>query len=146
MEFSGLLGMVHVSDSGEKVDQGDNFVMWTEVPFTTPSALALDPRVRWEPIDDNSARLIFPFGDQEDSLRVEFEAENGVITQMSGMRYRDQEETKTSYRGEYSEWRTVHDIKIPHRPGATWEDQEDPYVILDIEGAEHNVDVSNKIP
>jgi uncharacterized protein DUF6544 len=146
LEFAGLLGIVHVSDSGEKVDQSDNFVMWTEVPFTTPSALALDPRVHWEPIDDNSARLIFPFGDQEDSLRVEFEVESGLITRMSGMRYRDQEETKTPYRGEYSEWRTVHGIKIPHRPVATWEDQEEPYVILDIEGAEYNVDVSDKIP
>jgi hypothetical protein len=49
-------------------------------------------------------------------------------------------------RGEYSEWRTVHGIQIPHRPVATWEDQEEPYVILDIEGAEYDVDVSDKIP
>jgi hypothetical protein len=146
LEFTGLLGLLSVSDSGEKADQGDNLAMWAEAPFTTPSALVLDPRVRWELIDNTTARLIVPFGEQEDSLRVEFDPETSLITQITGMRYRDQEETKTPYRGEYSEWTTVHGIRVPYRPVATWEDQDEPYVILDIEGVEYNVDVSEKIP
>jgi hypothetical protein len=103
--------------------------------------------VRWESIDDTSARLIVPFGEQEeDSLRVEFDPETGLMTRMSGMRYRDQEETKTPWRGEFSSWRTVHGIKVPHRVVGTWEDWEEPYAILDLEGAEYNADVSEKIP
>lgn len=35
---------------------------------------------------------------------------------------------------------------MPHRLVAAWEDEEEPYVILDLEGAEYNVDVSDKIP
>jgi hypothetical protein len=65
---------------------------------------------------------------------------------MSGMRYRNQEETKTLWRGEYSQWRTLHGIKVPRRLVGVWEDQGEPYVILDLEGAEYNVDVSEKIP
>jgi hypothetical protein len=147
LDITGLLGLLSISDRGEKIDQGQNLAMWAEAPFTTPSALVLDPRVRWEPIDDTSARLIFPFGErEEDSLRFEFDPETGLMTRMSGMRYRDQEETKTPWRGEYSDWRTVHGIKVPHRLVGTWEDQEEPYIILDLEGAEYNIDISEEIP
>ena len=147
LDITGLLGLLSISDRGEKIDQGQNLAMWAEAPFTTPSALVLDSRVRWEPIDDTSARLIFPFGErEEDSLRFEFDPETGLMTQMSGMRYRDQEETKTPWRGEYSDWRTVRGIKVPHRLVGTWEDQEEPYIILDLEGAEYNIDVSEEIP
>jgi hypothetical protein len=62
------------------------------------------------------------------------------------MRYRGQEVTKTSWRGEYSKWRTVHGLEVPHRLVAAWEDEEEPYVVLDLEGAEYNLDVSDKIP
>ncbi len=147
LDISGLFGLLNISDSGEKFDQGQNLAMWAEALYTTPSVLVLDPRLRWEPIDDTSAHLIVPFGEQEeDSLRVEFDPESGLMTSMSGMRYRDQEETKTPWRGEFSDWRTVHGIKVPHRVVGTWEDQEGPYVILDLEGAEYNADVSEKIP
>jgi hypothetical protein len=146
LKITGLFGLIKVSGEGEKFDQGDNLAMWAEAPFTTPSALVLDPRIRWDPIDANSARLVVPFKGGEDSLRVAFDPETGLMTRMSGMRYRNQEETKTPWRGESSEWRTVHGIKVPHRPVGVWEDWEEPYVVLDLEGVEFNVDVSEKIP
>jgi ABC-type transport system involved in cytochrome bd biosynthesis fused ATPase/permease subunit len=62
----------------------------------------LDRRVRWEPIGANTARLVLPFGEEEDSLRVEFDPRTGLMTQMSGMRYRGGEERKTPWRGEAS--------------------------------------------
>ncbi|MEJ7631888.1 MAG: DUF6544 family protein [Rubrobacteraceae bacterium] len=84
--------------------------------------------------------------DSEESLRFEFDPETGLMKRMSGMRYRGREETKTPYHGEYSKWRMAHGIKAPHHPVAAWEDQEQPYAILEIEGTEYNVDVSEKIP
>ena len=62
------------------------------------------------------------------------------------MRYRGEEETKSPWRGEYSEWRTAHGIKLPHRAVAAWEDQGEPYIDLHVEGTEYNVDASDKIP
>ena len=76
---------------------------------------------------------------------AEFDPESGFMRRMSGMRYRGQEETKTPWRGEFSEWRTLQGIKVPYRNVAFWEDQGEPYGIFEIEGAEHNVDVSEKI-
>jgi len=58
------------------------------------------------------------------------------------MRYRNQEGTKSPWRGEFSDWRTIHGIKVPHRAVAAWEHE--PYGIFEIEGAEYNVDVSGK--
>jgi hypothetical protein len=86
------------------------------------------------------------FGDGEDSLRVAFDPETDLMRSISGMRYRGREETETPYCGEYGEWKTVHGIKVPHHVAATWEDQGRPYVILDIEGTEYNVNVSEGIP
>lgn len=145
LKFTGLFGLLHVSDGGEKIDQGDNLAMWAEAPFTTPSAMVLDPRVRWESADAHTARLVFPFEDGEDSLRVRFDPGTGLIKSISDMRYRGQETTKTPYRGEYRGWGAVHGIKVPHHDVAIWEDQGRPYVILDVEGAEYNVDVSDKL-
>ena len=79
-------------------------------------------------------------------MRFEFDPETGLMKRMSGMRYRGREETKTPYHGEYSKWRMAHGIKAPHHPVAAWEDQEQSYAILEIEGTEYNVDVSEKIP
>ena len=61
LKITGLFGLVDVSGEGENFDQGDNLAVWVEAPFTTPSALVLDPRVRWEPIDAHAARLTVPF-------------------------------------------------------------------------------------
>ncbi|MCA3748083.1 MAG: hypothetical protein IN808_02965 [Rubrobacter sp.] len=139
-------GLIRASSEGKTMDQGENLAMWGEAPFTTPSALVLDPRVRWEPIDAHSARLIVPFEEGEETLRVEFDPQTGLMKSMSGMRYRGREDTKTPWRTGYSGWKTVHGIKLPHRGVARWEDQREPYIVFEIEGAEFNVDVSEQVP
>jgi hypothetical protein len=141
-----ITGLVNTSSRGENFDQGQNLAMWAEAPFTTPSVLVLDPRTRWEPIDAHTARLIVPFGEREEVLRAEFDPQSGLMRSMSGMRYRNHEKAKTPWRGELSDWRTLHGIKVPHRNVAIWEDLGDPYGIFEVEGAEYNVDVSEKIP
>jgi hypothetical protein len=145
LEIIGLFGLVKISYEGEKIDQGDNLAMWGELLGYAPSALLLDPRVGWEPIDAHAARLVVPFGEQEDSLRVEFDPETGLTTRISGMRYRNQEAVKTPWRAQGSEWKTVHGTKMPHKSEATWEDRGEPYVVLDLEGAAYDVDVSEEI-
>lgn len=141
-----ISGLISFSSSGETLDQGENLAMWAEAPFTTPSVLALDQRICWEPGDDRAAQLVVPFGDKEDYLQAEFDPASGLLKRMSGMRHRGEEEAKTPWYGEYSEYRTLYGIKVPHRMVAAWGDQRQPYIILDLEGAEYNVDISERIP
>jgi hypothetical protein len=140
-----ITGLVNTSSRGETFDQGQNLAMWAEAPFTTPSVLVLDPRVRWEPVDAHTARLVVPFGEHEEFLRAEFDPESGFMRSITGMRYRNHEKTKTPWRGEFSRWRTLHGINVPHLNLAIWEDQREPYGIFEIEGTEYNIDVSEKI-
>ncbi len=141
-----ISGLVNVSEAGERIDQGQNLALWGEALYTTPSALVLDPRVRWEPVDAHTARLIVPFGDDEEALTAEFDPQSGLLRSVTGMRYRGQKATKTPWRGEFSEWRPLHGMEVPHRVEGIWEDEREPYAIFEIEGAEYNVDVSGKVP
>jgi hypothetical protein len=56
-------------------------ILWAEAA-AWPSLLISDPRIRWEAIDENTARLIVPFEDQEDMLTVRFDSQSGLITRM----------------------------------------------------------------
>jgi hypothetical protein len=147
LKFGGLFGLLNVTGSGPTTDQGDNMAMWGELLGYAPSASVLEEGVRWEPVDSGSSRLVFPLGQMEDSLRVKFDPKGGLIEQVSGLRYRDDEETKAPWRGEnHGGWKTVHGIKMAERSVGRWEDWEEPYIILDLEGAAYNVDVSEKLP
>ena len=147
LKFGGLFGLLNVTDSGPKTDQGDNMAMWGELLGYAPSAAVQGRGVHWEPIDSTSSRLVFPLGGKQDTLRVQFDPKSGLVEQVSGMRYRDDEEMKSPWRGEnHGGWRTVHGIKMARRSVGRWEDWEEPYIVLDLEGAKYNVDVSGKLP
>jgi len=139
-----LEGVLNVSETGEKTNQSQNLALWAEAVLM-PSVLITDSRIRWEEVDDVTARLAVPFGEQEESLLVRFDPHTGLMTQMSAERYRDQEEEKTPWRIECLDWETFHSLKIP-RLAVMWEDESGPWSFWTVDGVEYNVDVSEKIP
>ena len=141
----GILNMAGNVETGEKIAQGQNLAVWAEAVWM-PSVFVTDSRVRWEAVNDVSARLFVPFAEQEDSLLVRFDPQTGLMTQMSAQRYRDQEEKKTPWRIECMDWETFHSVKIPIRAAVAWEDEGSPWAFFAVEGVEYNVDVSEKIP
>ena len=140
-----IKGLFKISETGEETNQGQNITLWAEAVFA-PLVFVTGSQVRWEALDEVSARLVVPFGGQEDSLLVSFDPHTGLMTQMSAQRYRGQEKVKTPWRVEYRNWRTLHSIKIPMRLTVTWEDESSPRSFWTIEGVEYNVDVSEQIP
>lgn len=74
--------------SGPEIDQGANVVNWLEA-LTLPGTLVEDDRVRWEPVDEDTARLVYPFGDDEDSVLITFGSQTGRPAIIGAKRYRN---------------------------------------------------------
>ena len=127
-------------------NQGANLALWAEAGWF-PSILMTDLRVRWEPVDDNTALLFVPFEDKEENFIVRFNPTTGLIDTMEAMRYREAGEGKDKIlwitRNEAGG--TIAGTKISAVGSATWLDQGKPWAVFTLEEVVYNVDVSEYI-
>ncbi len=101
-----------------------------------------DPRIRWVAIDDTRAQMFFPFGAEEDSMTVYFDAKTDLITKMTALRYFGAGGEKEPWQVDFLSWQQVDGMTIPIRSSITWEKQGKPWSYWDITGAAWNVDLS----
>jgi hypothetical protein len=137
----GKMQIAGAVETSEKIDQGANMVLWAEQLVFMPSALFSHPRVRWEAIDEVSARLVFPLGDAEDSMTVWFDPETALPTKVTAMRYKSTTGEKTPWQGAYQNWKNVAGKLFPSLFAVTWEDEGSPWSYWEIDGVVFNADV-----
>lgn len=123
-----------------KTNQGANLALWAEGGWF-PAIWATDPRARWQAVDEHTAILFVPFGEQEESLVVRFNPQSGLVEMMEAMRY------KTTSVQNKTLWIT-NEVQRQGQPAisyATWFDDGKSWAEFIVDEMLCNLDVSEYI-
>ena len=82
-----------IEEGEPKLDHSANLRMWAEWATWLPAMLLTDEQVRWEPIDDATALLVVPFGEQQERLVVRFDPTTGKLQYVEAMKYKNATDT-----------------------------------------------------
>ncbi len=88
-----------VEEDKPGVDSAANQGLWAETIFY-PAYLATDPRLRWQSVDGDTAKLFVPFKDGEQEFTVEFDPATGMMTHIETLRFRDEKSGSLRWGGD----------------------------------------------
>jgi hypothetical protein len=137
-------GLLNLDQRSTEISQSQVLTLWAESLFT-PGVLLRDSPARWLARDGESARLMVPFGEDEQTLVWRVDPHTGWLAQVNALRRRLGTPYKVPWRVDYSAWTAYSGVYIPSRLSLTWEDSLSPYAQFEVDGVAFNVDISHTI-
>jgi hypothetical protein len=97
-------------------------------------------------LDDDTAVLVVPFGEDEERFIVRFDPQTGMIRFFEAMRYKDEDaDTKTLWIDEALEWGPVGGLMTMAKASVTWFGDGAPWAIFMTDEIVLNEDVEDYI-
>jgi hypothetical protein len=126
--------------------QAANLAVWAEAAWF-PSIWITDPRVHWEPVDENTALMYVPFEEGEENFVMRFNPETGLLDSMEAMRYRDSgpQAKKILWITRNVPSKKIEGTQLDTVGTATWIDQGIPWATFTLEEVNYNVKVGEYI-
>lgn len=126
---------------GPNIDQAANLALWAEAIYM-PSVWVTDPAVRWEAVDDTTARLVVPFRDDEEVITVGFDPGTGLLRRMWSMRFKGERDAeRTPWLNEVVAWGEVDGHPAPLQAEVAWADERGSWARLRTEAIVLNADL-----
>ncbi len=133
-----------VVENDPGVDSAANQGLWAEAT-AYPAVFLTDPRVQWEAVDDTTANLHVPFGEEAQVFTVKFDPQTGDITHIETVRYRDAKLGKLRWWGDISHGKSQNGGAAPATFNVIWEDEGTPWLVYKVEDTVVNSDVTSYI-
>jgi len=129
-----------VVEDAPGVDSAANQGLWAET-FVYPAYLLTDLRLRWEAVDDDTAKLFVPFQDGEQEFRLDFDPQTGMIIRFETLRYRDEKLGAIRWWGDFIYGTDQNGDPVLENFTATWEDEGTPWLRVMFDEKVFNADI-----
>jgi hypothetical protein len=133
-----------VEEDKPGTDGAANQGLWAETIFY-PAYLVTDPRLRWQAVDDDTARLYVPFKGSEQEFTVEFDPATGLMTHIETLRYRDEKSGVLRWWGDHIYGADQNGDPELQGFAVSWEDGGTPWLVVKVEDIVFNSDISTYI-
>ena len=146
---TGVMEMPWGEMGGPQIEQAMNVSLWAELSSSAPSVFLTDSRVKWEPVDDETALLRVPRASGSapgDTYVVRFNPDCTRIDSMAAMRFKAAaDERKVLWTASTVVSEPIGHAGVPAMGSATWADSGRPWAFFKAEDIRYDVDVSDYI-